>query len=59
MKTILTFIAGAVLASGLVYLMMNPKGQPQETAAVQTPAMPIPSATEPAPIATPEATEVD
>jgi len=59
MKTIITFIAGAVLASGLVYLMMNPKGQPPETAAVQTPVTAAPSAAEPAPIATPEATEAN
>src|SRR5947209_6341494 len=59
MKTIVTFIAGALLASGLVYLMMNPKEHPQETAAVQTPQTATPSADEPPPISTPEATEAN
>ncbi|MBC7927596.1 MAG: hypothetical protein H7039_18270 [Bryobacteraceae bacterium] len=56
MKTILTFIAGAVLASGLVYLMMSRNTAPQvaETAVVQTPAADL----TPAPVSTPEATEV-
>jgi len=59
MKTIITFIAGALLASGLVYLMMNPKEHPQETAVAQTPETATPSATEPPPISTPEATEAN
>ena len=59
-KTILTFLAGALLATGVVYLALSPRSAAPsaETAKIEAPAAaPTTDSTDSAPIATPEATE--
>jgi hypothetical protein len=56
-KLVLAFAAGAIVASGIVYVALKPSARPVHVAAVATPApapKPVPSAAEPASAPAPE-----